>query len=257
MICRVLLPCFIFLLAAPGPLRAQTVRVVALEVGVAEYAPFIDVGTSLVVWVDTQEAFVRLDGAPDWQLRTEQEGVDLVAASTETKAAYDAETARMARQGRHRFSSEMEYAIRTGEGRPARDTSGFTFEIETIAPPPAGSRVLRLTGPLAYIVATTDTMTLDLEIDNLYARADRKEALTHDGIAFTPYLTGASYGDDQEYRIEMEGYHPVAFAVDGKDFENGLYVPQDIAAGTVPLRIRVVATERRTLPLELEFGIGL
>ena len=257
MICRVFLSCFLFLLAAPGPVRAQTVRVVALEVGVAEYAPFIDVGTSLVVWVDTPETFVRLDGTPDWKLTTEEEEVDLVAASTKTKAAYDAETARMARRGRHRFSSEMEYAIRTGEGRPARDTSGFTFEIETISPPPAGSRGLRLTGPLAYIVATADTMELELEIDNLYARAHRKEELTHDGIAFTPYLTGASYGDDQEYRIDMEGYHPVAFSVAGKDFEDGLYLPQDISAGTVPLRVRVVATERRTLPVELAFGIGL
>ena len=230
---------------------------IALEVGVAEYAPFIDLGTSLVVWVNTPEDFVRLDGKPEWQLTTEEDGTDLVAASTEAKAAYDAETERMAREGRHRFNTEMEYAIRTGEGRPARDTTGFTFEIETIAPPPAGARGLRLTGALAYVVATTDTSEITLTVDNLYARAQRREVITQDGITITPFLTGTSYGDDQEYRVEMEGYHPAAFSVDGKDFEAGLYLPQDMASGTVSVRIRTVATERRTLPLDLVFGVGL
>ena len=151
----------------------------------------------------------------------------------------------------------MQQAIRTGDGRPARDTTGFVFEIETIAPPPAGSRGLRLRGPLSYVVATTDTTEISVVVRNLHALAQGKEAITHEGIAIRPYLTGASYGDRQEYKIEMDGYHPVAFAVADGAFEKGLFVEKDVATTDVPLRIRVVTTQQRRLPVDLVFGIGL
>ncbi|WP_116105942.1 hypothetical protein [Lewinella sp. IMCC34191] len=237
-------------------LFAQRAEVFALEIGRAKYASFSKIGTHLFIWVDTPETMVALDPASPITLQAAPSNIDLIAVAEQRKRDYDEETNRLALQGRMRFDTRMQKAV-TYSSSPARDTSGFTFEIDLVSPPPAGTRTLHLGGTLTYTVATTDTVSLTFPVENLYTTAEDRQPVTVENVSVHFARTGATYyGDQQEYRVSLADHDPVAFVINGEE-QPGLTVPEATAREPIELTIKAVKTETRQLPLDLEVTLGL
>lgn len=264
-------------------LSQNAVHAAALSVCREEVA-FTRRGTTLTLWADTGDrAFAGLeesseisyfgcaDGMPVSADAATHGGVadargELVGGDEAARAEWRAETDRLAREeNRFRVDTRMQVelldvnrAIRTD------DTTGFTFELKSLAVVSPTCPAIGVRGTLRYRRSRGDTVRFTLrhpgfaavsEYDSIGGQRDVPRLL----LRSTGSAMRVGEAWSKEYKVYTPDYQVQATRFAGGEYVEGesVWLPEDHGDGPFEARIKALPIEVAEEPFELRVGVGL